>query len=451
VRNPNRVFVFNVATIFVLTTILASAVSQAQDTSQLREKNWPEFRGPLGDGNSALAKPPVTWNEDEGIRWKIDVPGTGSSTPIVWNGRIYLTSSIKTDKVDVALPEAADQPDRPFGIKFPNQIYQSVLLCYDATNGKEIWREVVVEAVPHQGHHPDNNYASATLTTDGKRLYVPFASLGFHCYSMDGQLIWRRELGKVDTRLSFGEASSLVVRDGKLMICRDNEGQSYLIALNAETGETVWRVDRDEPSAWATPLILKRKDKTHVVTNGKTRIRSYDLDSGELLWECGGQVSNITPCPVADGDLVFCMSGYRGNSAQAIKIDSNGDLTNGDQIAWSINRGTPYVPSPILHRGLLYFTQSNSGILSCVDAQSGESVIERTRLDSISKLYASPVAADGRIYFVGRGGTTMVVQHGKEFKVLATNQLDDFFDASPALVGDTLYLRGRSHLYCIGD
>jgi outer membrane protein assembly factor BamB len=144
------------------------------------------------------------------------------------------------------------------------------------------------------------------------------------------------------------------------------------------------------------------------------------------------------------------MSGYRGNSAQAIKIDSNGDLTNGDQIAWSINRGTPYVPSPILHRGLLYFTQSNSGILSCVDAQSGESVIERTRLDSISKLYASPVAADGRIYFVGRGGTTMVVQHGKEFKVLATNQLDDFFDASPALVGDTLYLRGRSHLYCIG-
>jgi outer membrane protein assembly factor BamB len=430
--------------------LIAESNSHADDVAQERENNWPEFRGPLGDGNASAAKPPIKWNEDEGIRWKIDVPGVGSSTPIVWNGRIYLTSSLKTDKVDAALPKAADQPERKFGITYPNQFYQLLLLCYDATNGKEIWRQTVTEAVPHQGHHPDNNFASATLTTDGKRLYVPFASLGFYCYSLTGEFIWKRELGQVDTRLSFGEASSLVVHDGKVLICRDNEGQSYMVALNSESGETMWRVDRDEPSAWATPLIVKRKDRTHVVTNGKTRIRSYDLGDGALLWECGGQVSNVTPCPVADGDLVFCMSGYRGNSAQAIKIDSNGDITGGEQVAWSLNRSTPYVPSPILHRGLLYFTQTNSGILNCVDAESGESVIERTRMEGISNLYASPVAADGRIYFVGRSGATLVLQHGREFKVLALNQLDDFFDASPALAGDTIYLRGRSHLYAIG-
>ena len=336
-----------------------------------------------------------------------------------------------------------------FGITFPNTFYQFAVICLDRNTGRELWRKVAAEKVPHEGHHGDNNYASASPTTDGERLYAWFGSVGLFCFDLDGKQLWSRDLGEVETRRSFGEGASPVVHDDRVVLTRDNEGKSYVICLNAATGETVWQVDRDEPTSWATPLVVEQDGRTQVITSASNRVRSYNLADGALLWECGGQVGNVTPSPVTDGKLVYCMSGYRGSALFALPLDATGDITDSDEIAWSTSRGTPYVPSPLLYDGLLYFNQSNDAILTCLKADTGETVIERTRMPGLRSVYASPLGAAGRVYFVGRDGVTLVIERGEEFKELATNRLDEGIDASPAAVGKQLFLRGQKHLYCI--
>jgi outer membrane protein assembly factor BamB len=195
---------------------------------------------------------------------------------------------------------------------------------------------------------------------------------------------------------------------------------------------------------------VEHKGIEQLITNAHHRVRSYDLANGDLIWECGGQVFNVTPSPVTDDEFVYCMSGYRGSAAMALPLDAASDITGTDQIVWSKSRGTPYVPSPILYDGLLYFNQSNDAILTCLDAKTGETLIERTRMPGIRGLYASPVGASDRVYFVGRDGVTLVLEKGPEFKVLATNTLAEPTDATPALVGHQIFLRGENSLYCIG-
>lgn len=412
-------------------------------------QNWHHWRGPLASGESPSGRPPVTWSETHNVAWKVPIPGIGSTTPIIWGDRLFLLSSIDTGRVDPTLPRPEDQPQRPFGITYPNTFYQYLVICLDRMTGKELWRRVAAESIPHEGHHGDNNYASASPTTDGERLYCWFGSQGLFCYGLDGNLLWKKDLGPVETRRSFGEGTSPVVHAQRLVINRDHEGQSYIVVLNAKTGEELWRQERNELSTWNTPLIVEAADKTQVVVNATNRVRSYDLDSGEIIWECGGQVSNVIPSPVTDGENVICMSGYRGSFAAAIPLNSRGDVTSSKQLAWTLQQGTPYVPSPALANGLLYFTQSNNAILSCVDAKTGKLLLERTRLPNVRAIYSSPVIADGRVYITGRDGETIVLAAGADFVVLAMNQLDEPIDASPAIVGDALYLRGKHSLYCL--
>ena len=272
-----------------------------------------------------------------------------------------------------------------------------------------------------------------------------------YCYDLKGDFIWKRDLGPAKTRLSFGEASSPVIHDDRLIITRDHEDQSSIFVLNAQTGDTIWQKERDEPSCWATPIVVKHKGRNQLITNGHNRVRSYDLENGELLWECGGQVSNVTPSPVADATTVYCMSGYRGSSAMALPLDATGDITDSDEVLWIKSKGTPYVPSPLLYDGLLYFNRTNDNILTCLDAKTGEAVIDQTRAKALNRVYASPVGAAGRIYFVGRRGVTLVLKKGAEFEILATNELDEPIDASPALVGSEILLRSEKSLYCISE
>jgi outer membrane protein assembly factor BamB len=391
----------------------------------------------------------VTWSESENIRWKVPIEGRGSSTPIIWEDKIFLVTAIDTGQVDPDFRPPADLPENPFGITYPNTFHQYVVICLARESGRELWRRVAARRVPTEGHHGDNSFASASPTTDGQRLYVWFGSAGLFCYDLDGTLLWGRDLGTARTRLSFGEASSPVVHQDKVIVVRDQEAQSYIVVLDARSGETIWRADRDEPSGWSTPLVVNFGDTDQLVTNGKNRVRSYNLDDGSLIWECGGQASNVTPSPVATVDTVFCMSGYRGSALYALPLDANGDITDSDSIRWSMDRATPYVPSPLLYGDLLYFTQSNNAILSCVRASTGELLIDRERLSGIQKLYSSPVGAAGRIYIADRDGTTLVIRHDAEFDVIAENQLDEGTDASPAIVGNQLFIRGKSHLYCI--
>lgn len=413
--------------------------------------NWHQWRGPDASGVARNGNPPLNWTETENVQWKAPIDGEGSSTPIVWGDRVFLLTSIRTDIVDPKLPKPEDQPERPFGITFPNVAYRFVVICLDRKTGRELWRKTAAQKIPHEGHHGDNNFASASPTTDGKRLYVWFGPVGMFCYDFDGELLWHRDLGEVNTRRSFGEASSPVIHGDRLIINRDHEGQSYIAVLDAATGKDIWRTDRDELSTWMTPLVVQHRGRTQLVTSATNRVRSYDLADGSLIWQCGGQVFNVTPSPVTDGSLVFCMSGYRGSSLVAMPLGSQGDITGTEQIAWSLKRGTPYVPSPLLMDGLLYFNQSNDAILTAVDAKTGDVVIERTRMPGLSRVYASPVGAAGRVYFTGRSGTTLVLKHGREFEVLATNSIDEPIDTSPSIVGRQLFLRGRRHLYSIGE
>lgn len=438
--------------LFSLALLTLSAITSASAGEFDADKmnNWHQWRGPTATGVAPRGNPPLEWSESKNVRWKVPIPGRSNATPIIWNDRVFVVTATPTDRVDAELAKPEDQPQRLFGIKYPNRYYEFVVMCLERGTGKTLWKDTAAVKVPTEGIHPDNTFASGSPTTDGERLYVWFGSQGLYCYDFDGNQLWKRDLGKVETRRSFNEGASPVVHDGKLILVRDQEGQSYITVLDARTGKDIWKKNRDEPSCWATPVVITRDGRTQVITNGNQRVRSYDLADGSLIWECGGQVMNVTPSPVALGDFVYCMSGYRGNSAMAIPVNRTGDLTDSDAIAWSISRGTPYVPSPLLYDDALYFNQSNQAIVSCLEAASGKALMDRQRLSQIRNIYASPVGAADRVYITGRAGGTVVMRH-KSFEILATNKLDDRFDASPAIVGEEIFFRGHENLYCIGE
>lgn len=413
---------------------------------------WPAWRGPDATGVSESAKPPVEWSEKKNVRWRVELPGHGSSTPAIWGDRLYLTSAINTGKVDPTKTPPEDQPERVFGIKHPNTEFEFVVLCLDRATGEQIWSESATRRVPHEGHHGDNNFASASPVTDGERLFCWFGSAGLFCYDLNGELLWQRDLGGVEMGASLGEGGSPALHGGRLIIVRDQDRQrSSIHCLDARTGDTVWRKERDEPNGWATPLVVEHEGKTQVVTSGTNRVRSYNLEDGTPVWQCGGLSKNHIPSPVTDGERVYCMSGYKGYSLLAIPLSARGDITGSDQLAWSKDKGTPYVPSPVLYGDLLYYLQSNQNLLSVADARTGELYVERERLPGLARIYASPVGADGRIYLTDCGGNTLVLDRGKKLKVLATNRLDDRFHSSAALAGDAIFLRGMRSLYCIAE
>ena len=411
--------------------------------------NWHQWRGPEANGVSRTAKPPVQWSENKNVRWRVAIKGKGNASPVVWGDRVFLLTAINTGRVDPSRPKPEDQPKRVFGIKHPNTYYRFEVLCLDRNTGKELWRQTASEHVPHEGTHHDADFASSSPTTDGKRLYCWFGSAGMHCYDLNGKKQWQRDLGRAYIGASLGEGCSPVVHQGKLVIVRDHARQSSIEVLDARTGKTLWKKNRDEPNAWATPQIVEHGGKTQVITAASKMIRSYDLGSGDINWQCSGLSGNVTPCPIVDGNVVYCMSGYQGYSLLALPLNARGDISNSDKIVWSRNNGTPYVPSPMLYDGMLYFTQSNQAILTAVDSRTGQTLLKRSRIPGLSNLYASPVGADGRVYFTGRKGTTVVLKRTNKLEVLATNKLDDEFNASPAIAGRQLFLRGRKSLYCL--
>ncbi|MDG1363705.1 MAG: PQQ-binding-like beta-propeller repeat protein [Akkermansiaceae bacterium] len=435
--------------IFLLASLTTFSSGRLNDVQGA--KNWHQWRGPEANGVSRTAAPPMTWSESENIRWKVPIDGRGVSSPVVWGNKIFLLSSVNTGEVDASLPKPEDQPERVFGIKHPNTKYSFVVLCLDRKTGKEIWRRAATDLVPHEGHHKDNSFASASPFTDGKRLYCWFGSAGLYCFDLDGNKLWSKDLGRAKVGASLGEGCSPVVHDGKVVILRDNQGQSTIEALDAASGDPLWKKERDEPNGWSTPLIVPYQGKTQVITCGDNLIRSYDLENGSIIWQCGGLSQNTIPCPVTDGERVYCMSGYSGYSLLALPLSAKGDITGSEEIVWSKSKNTPYIPSPILYDGMLGFLKSNQSLYSVLDAKTGDELIGSTRLPSIANVYSSPVGAAGRVYLTGRNGVTLVLKRGKEFEVLATNKLDDEFRASAALVGKQMLLRGSQYLYCIEE
>ena len=426
----------------VIVSVVACQVSAAEIEAR---QQWPRWRGPLDTGVAPLADPPTRWDEQTNIRWKVSVEGTGSSTPIVWGARVFITSAVATtrpaDRPAQADPRSKTSP--------PDHFYRLMVICLDRQNGQVLWQHIATEIVPHEGLHSTNTYAASSPVTDGHRLIVSFGSSGIFAFDMQGKPLWHKKLGHMRTRFGWGEATSPAMNGNTVVINWDHEDQSFVVALDASDGSELWRRQRDEPTSWATPVIVQHAGRVQLVTNGTERVRSYDLTNGDVLWECGGQTVNAIPTPVHGDGVLYCMSGYRGATAVAIPLDARGDLTGTDQVLWKLDRGTPYVPSPLLVGGQIYFTSRNSAVLTSVDTATGKPVYQEQRLPNLRSLYASPVAAAGKIYFVDRDGRTVVIKQGPRPDVLSVNLLDDSIDASPALVGNQLLLRGRNFVYCI--
>lgn len=409
--------------LFFLSIALAATAAVAGSDA------WPHWRGPHASGAASAGNPPVEWSEKENVRWKLSVPGLGSSTPIVWGDRVYISTAIEQEGGNVDF----------------------MVMAVARKDGTEVWRRVVHSEKPHEGTHQDGTYASGSPITDGERLYAYFGSRGLYALDLEkGNILWQRDFGDMNKRLGFGEGSSPAVHDGKLVVQWDHEGPSALIAVDAETGKDLWRAERQEDTTWATPLIVDTEAGAQVITAATSRVRSYALESGELIWEAPGLTLNAIPSPVYDDGVVYLMSGFRGNKLLAVRLDgAKGEIDADKQVTWTLERSTPYVPSPLLADGTLYFLKSNSAILSAYDAKSGREIFAEQRLPGLRSVYASPVAVSDRLYIVGRDGGAVVLKKGDKIEVLAENQLDDGFDASPAIADDELYLRGRQSLYCI--
>ncbi len=432
---------------------LLPALVHAEDFAAGRLDNWHQWRRPDATGTAPKGDPPITWDEKTNIKWKTPIPGKGSSTPIVWGDQVFVVTAVDTgraaDAKDIPAPDPKFAKDKK--TTAPTTYHQWIVMCLDRTTGKVRWQQVATERVPHEGHHESHSYAAYSPATDGKFLYVALGSFGVYCYDLSGKLIWKQNLGRMETRYGWGEGGSPALAGNTLVVNFDHEGKSFIVALDAATGDTKWKVPREEPSSWSTPVIVPQQDRTQVIVSATNKVRSYDLATGRVLWECGGQTINVIPSPVISDGLAICMSGYRGSAAFAIPLNSGGDVTG--KTTWQHGNGTPYVPSPMLMGGRLYFTSLNVAQLSCLDAKTGKVIFDRERLPGLTSLYASPVGAAGRIYIVGRDGTTLVVKPGQKegdkFEVLATNRLDDEIDGSPAVVGKQLFLRGAKNVYCI--
>jgi outer membrane protein assembly factor BamB len=411
--------------------------------------SWPAWRGPNANGIAPNGDPPISWSETKNVKWKVELPKSGSSTPIVWGDKIFLTTAVPVGKHREAAPSSGRR--RGPNASSVSGAYAFKLICLDRLTGKVLWQQTATEATPHEGHHPTASFASYSPITDGEFVWASFGSRGLFCYDFDGALLWKADLIEMRKRMTFGEGASPALAGDKIIVVMDHQGPSKIAAFNKKSGEKVWETDRDEITSWATPFVLEVDGRLQVVTSATALTRAYDVETGDLVWQVGGMTANTIPSPVAGFGHVYLTSGFRGYALQAVRLGESGDLSGSSAITWQIDRNTPYVASPLLYGDRIYVLADRKAILSCYDARTGEPQYERQDLEGMGVIYASLVGASGKIYIAGREGAVTVVKHGGEFEVLATNRLDDGFDASPVVISDELYLRGRTYLYCIAE
>ncbi len=441
----------------VLRSLLLWGLLGLAPLSMVAAENWAHWRGPHADGSAPLADPPTTWDGVSGknIRWRAELVGQGSATPIIWDDQIFIVSCEESDRVvkPEDVPNPADRPPPRPGYDRqttePGKFYRFLVTSYDRKTGQLVWSKTLAEAVPHEGHHATHSYASGSPTTDGERLYVSFGSFGIFCLDLHGKILWERQLGRLTTRRGYGEAVSPVYAQRRLLINWDQEVASALYCLDAKTGATTWKADRDEITTWTTPLVTAWGGKTQVILNGTRKVRSHDLETGNVIWSCEGMTENAIPSVLRFRDSAIILSGYQGNSGVSVPLSSQGDLGLEGPVNWRTKSGNPYVPSPVLVGDQLYFTKGLTNVMTALDATTGVPVIAGERLPGLVGIYASPIFAGGRVYFTDRNGLTVVVQPGPELKVVATNALKDGVDASPVAVEKQLFLRGQKTLYCI--
>ncbi len=427
----------------LLATLLGlSALARAQD--------WPSFRGPDASGVADAAKPPTSWDVAGGrnVAWSAEIPGFGHSSPVVWGGRVFLTSAVPLTRpvgADGSVPAVNTDEYRALEVRTRHAWR---LYCLDRRTGRIVWERTAYEGVPRVKRHAKASQASATPVTDGTRVVAMMGSEGLYAYDMEGRLLWEKSFGRLnqgyvdDPTDEWGPASSPVIHEGLVIVQNDRHSDSFVAAFDVATGEERWRVGRDEMPAWSTPVV-HRGSRTTLVTNSPRFIRGHDPATGNERWRIpdGTQVKVVTP--VISGDLVIVTGGWPSGGRPIFGIRAaTGELV------WQLERGSSYTPTPLVYQGILYVCIDN-GVLSAYEAATGRRLYQTRIAPDSGGFSASPVAASSRLYFPSEDGIVYVVRAGREFELLARNDMREMCLASPALSGDLLLVRTRTRLFAL--
>lgn len=390
----------------------------AQDSYQ---NNWPQWRGPLATGESPSGNPPLNWSEQQNIEWKVSIPGEGHASPIIWNDRLFILTSVATTFQD---PGMWDKIVKYFSgededILKTNQEHQFTVICLHRGTGEILWQTIVKEEIPKEGIHVTATWASNSPVTDGEFIYAYFGSRGIYCLDYDGNIIWEKNLGPLLKSEELGEGSSPVLYENYVYVLRDHDGESFLHALDKHTGKGIWKNARDEETAWSTPCIVEANSGTQVVTSGNNSVCGYNALNGDLIWESEWSTFRPIATPVAGKNLVYAMNSYRGKHLVAIDFNNaNGKINDSNSIVWRFRKNLPYTPSPLLYEDKLYFLNGSKGDISCLNALNGKVFYTGKKMTELEEVFASPVAAQNRVYISGLNGRTYVIDNSEQFNVL---------------------------------
>jgi outer membrane protein assembly factor BamB len=420
-------------------------------TSAKNSANWPQWRGPDGLGVSTEKNLPTQWSANKNIKWKTPIAGRGHSSPIVWGNRVFVTTAVEGPVVPGAKAVKHTLDGKEF--MHPDSIgadrkHLFKVIAIDRSTGKIVWEQTAFEGTPYDDRHRKSSYAASTPLTDGKHVYAFFGTEGLYAYDMKGKLAWKADLGKLGT-VGMGTGTSPILYENLVIVqCDEENGEaSFIVALDKKTGKEVWRTPRKVQVSWSTPLLVRTPNRAELITVGYETIVSYDPATGKELWRHKGVESNAIPSPVANGETVFIVAGFPTKIAMAIPLGGSGDL--GDKATWKYEKGTAYVPSPILYGDHLYLT-TDRGILTCLDAKTGELKYEGGRVPIPATFTASPVAFGDKILLTSEDGDTFMVKAGAKHEILGSNSVGEPVYASPAMADGYIFIRGEKNLYCIG-
>ena len=435
--------------------LVTLALSASPTSAAGGETNWPQWRGPDGSGVSSERGLPEEWGEAKNIRWKTPLPGKGHSSPVVWGKRVFVTTAVEGPVVPGA--KAVEHRIEGQIWKHPDSVgadrkHAFKVIALDRDTGKILWEQTAWEGTPYDDRHRKASYASATPATDGRMVYAFFDTEGLYAYDFSGKLAWKAHVGKLANSGVGGGISPVLYKDFVIVQADEEEAKtSSIVAFDKKTGKEVWRTPRKVQISWATPLLVDTGKRTELITSGNESVIAYDPATGKELWRSKGLESNAIPSPVATAahDMVIVSAGYPAKVAYAIRLGASGELKDAD-IAWRYAKGTAYVPSPILYGDYVYLL-TDKGIMTCLDARTGEVKYEGGRPPVPATFTASPVAFDGKILLTSEDGDTFVVKAGPKHEVVRTNSVGEPVYASPAVADGKLFIRGERHLYAIGQ
>ena len=445
---------FSRISIAVVISLLSTVMLLNSTAGSAAAPNWPQWRGPGGQGISTEKNLPTEWSATKNIKWKTPIAGRGHSSPIVWGNRIFLTTAIEGALVPGAKAVKHMDGDKEF--LHPDSVgadhkHTFKVICLNAESGKILWEQTAYEGTPYDNRHRKSSFASSTPVTDGKLVYAFFGTEGLYAYDMGGKLVWRADLGKLGT-VGMGTGTSPILYENLLILQCDEENgaASFIVALDKKTGREVWKTPRKVQVSWATPILVRTPGRMELITSGNETVIAYDPATGKELWRHKGVESNAIPSPVANQEMVFITAGSPAKIVMAIRLGGSGDLTDSANVAWKYPKGTAYVPSPILYGDYLYLT-TDKGILTCLDARTGEVKYDGGRVPIPATFTASPVAFEGKILLTSEDGDTFIVRAGPKHEILGTNSVGEPVYASPAIADRKIFIRGERNIYCIGN